>query len=68
MIKRKYVNLFVTFLLLLLINQNPSAQNYWEDSQVYTVGSMPHTCTHIPYADAKSAIEGTFEASDYFMS
>ena len=58
----------LVFLLLIGVSYFSSAQNFYEDSQVYTVGTLPHSCTHIPYPDSKSAIEGTFEASSFYMS
>ena len=44
------------------------AGEYWKDSQVYTVGTLAHSCTHVPYPDASSALKGTFDASPWFMS
>lgn len=65
--KRNIIIPVAIFMMAMIVNY-ASAQKFHEDSQVFTVGSLPHTCTHIPYADAESAIEGTFESSDYFMS
>ena len=54
--------------VLILICNILFAHDFWQDNQVYTVGTLPHTCTHIPYPDSESAIEGTFEASSFYMS
>ncbi len=58
----------VTVLLLVAFTGFATANDFWQDSQVFTVGSLPHTCTHIPYPDAESALTGTFEASSFYQS
>ncbi|WP_282136700.1 glycoside hydrolase family 2 TIM barrel-domain containing protein [Seonamhaeicola maritimus] len=68
MLKNKYLTGLITLLFAVSAINKTTAQKFYEDSQVYTVGSLPHACTHIPYADKESAIEGTFEGSDFFMS
>jgi len=55
-------------LLLFLIGHYSQAQKYYEDSPVYTVGTLLHTCTHIPYPDRESALKGTFETSSFYKS
>ncbi len=61
-------NRITSTILLTFITIIAFAGEYWKDSQVYTVGTLPHSCTHIPYPDAASALEGTFEASSFYMS
>ena len=59
---------WVIVVLLALFGCVCTAGDFWQDSQVYTVGTLPHNCTHMPYPDVESALKGTFEASSYFMS
>lgn len=59
---------FLSAVIILLTGSVSFSNDFWQDSQVYTVGTLPHSCTHIPYPDAESAIEGSFEASPWFMS
>ncbi len=67
--KMKNRNIEILIVLILIICSNSSfAQNYYEDSQVYTVGTLPHSSNHIPYPDIETAINGTFEASSFYKS
>lgn len=55
-------------LSMLLHTAVVSAQDFWMDKQVYTVGTEPHACTHFTYPDAASALEGDYQKSPYFKS
>jgi len=68
MLKKRNSFIAAAIFLLLIIGKYSSAQNFHEDSQVYTVGTLPHSCTHIPYPDVESALKGSFEASSYYKS
>ena len=41
---------------------------YWQDQNVFTVGTVAHNCTHIPYPDAATAVLGEFEQSRFYQS
>ena len=58
----------ITTLFLVILTGFASGNDFWQDSQVYTVGTMPHSCTHIPYPDFDSALKWTFDASIYYKS
>jgi len=45
-----------------------NAQNFWQDKQVYTVGTEPHACTHFSYPDVASAIKEDYKSSPDFKS
>ncbi|MDC0584800.1 DUF4981 domain-containing protein [Bacteroidales bacterium] len=65
MYKNKLLSLSI---LVALIALNASAQEFWKDKQVYTVGTEPHACTHHVFADKESAVQGNYEDSPYFKS
>jgi beta-galactosidase len=45
-----------------------SGYEYWQDQNVFTVGTIAHNCTHIPYPDAKTALSSEFEQSCWYQS
>lgn len=59
--------LFSTLLFLILFPISQlSAQEFWKDKQVYTVGTEPHACTHHVYANQESALIGDYKSSPYY--
>jgi beta-galactosidase len=45
-----------------------SGHVFWKDQNVFTMGTISHNCTHIPYPSAESAKSGAFEKSSYYRS
>ncbi|MGB1127413.1 MAG: glycoside hydrolase family 2 TIM barrel-domain containing protein [Opitutales bacterium] len=45
-----------------------SEHEFWKDKNVFTIGTISHNCTHIPYPDIESAKSGVFEQSPYYKS
>ncbi|WP_066631664.1 glycoside hydrolase family 2 TIM barrel-domain containing protein [Labilibacter marinus] len=68
MYKKNILSFIIVSLQMVLIIQNTSAQEFWKDKQVYTVGTEPHACTHHIFADKASALEGDYKESPYFKS
>lgn len=54
--------------LMMLPALRVNGQEFWQDQQVYTVGTEPHACTHYTYPDVASALQGKSEQSPYYKS
>ena len=48
--------------------QGADNYEYWKDQNVFTVGTIAHNCTHIPYPDAATALSGAFDQSRFYQS
>lgn len=66
--KLKLINLVLLVFMSTLLVQKSSAQEFWKDKQVYTVGTEPHASTHYVFPDVASAIEGNYKNSPYYKS
>ena len=44
------------------------AKGYWQEQQVYTIGTEPHACYHFSFPDKASALVGDYENSPYYKS